>query len=194
MVKTRGIMLVQLSRQRIRLRDAAARKIDLHRKAAQQQAYQRLLFEQPPAELQTSPECVFAYDPSQYPANTTYPNPDDFPKHYYRAVGAMNGEETSCARLLESLPQVECWVRNLERQERFSFWLQMADHKFYPDFVVRLKDGRVLVVEYKGSHLETGEDTAEKRRIGELWEARSDGQCIFRLVTKEDYERQLRAV
>jgi type III restriction enzyme len=57
-----------------------------------------------------------------------------------------------------------------------------------------LKDRRTLVVEYKGSQLLTGSDTREKTAVGKLWEARSGGSCVFRLVSAEDYEAQLRAV
>jgi len=32
-----------------------------------------------------------------------------------------------------------------------SFWLQTSTDKFYPDFVCKLKDGRVVVVEYKAA-------------------------------------------
>ena len=40
------------------------------------------------------------------------------------------------------------WVRNLALKAT-SFRLQTATDRFYPDFVCQLKDGRVLVVEYR---------------------------------------------
>ena len=84
-----------------------------------------------------------------------------------------------------SLPEVEFWVRNLER-DQYAFWLQTSTDKFYPDFVAKLNDGRYLAVEYKGSHLETSADTAEKDAIGQLWAARSKGQCVFLMATKKN--------
>ena len=60
--------------------------------------------------------------------------------------------------------------------------------QFYPDFVAKLKDERFLVVEYKGSHLESTEDTAEKEAIGQLWQARSKGQCVFVLATRRNMQ------
>jgi len=33
------------------------------------------------------------------------------------------------------------WVRNIERQEQFSFWLPTSTDYFYPDFVAELADG-----------------------------------------------------
>jgi len=56
------------------------------------------------------------------------------------------------------------------------------------------KDGRTLVVEYKGGQLLGGPDTREKDAVGKLWEARSGGKCVFRLVSAGDYEAQLRVV
>jgi hypothetical protein len=50
----------------------------------------------------------------------------------------------------DGLPDVEFWVRNLERQPIYSFWLQTSNDRFYPDFIAKLKNGKILVVEYKG--------------------------------------------
>ncbi len=101
----------------------------------------------------------------------------------------MNKEEADCAVLLDSLPEVEFWVRNLER-DRYAFWLQTPTDKFYPDFVAMLKDGRFLVIEYKGAHL-MNDDTSEKEALGQLWEARSKGLCVFRLITKANMKTEI---
>ena len=156
------------------------------------QAYQNLLFDAPLKELSVTPECVFSYDPNHYPANKLYAGPYRFSKHYYRDVGYMNNEEASCAALLDQLPQVDCWVRNLERQPQFSFWLQTATDRFYPDFVTRLADGRIAALEYKGDHLATNDDTQEKQLLGALWAAKSNGKCAFRILVKDNYSAQLR--
>lgn len=42
-----------------------------------------------------------------------------------------------------------------------------------------LKDGRRLVVEYKGEDRWSNDDSKEKRAIGELWANVSDGHCLF---------------
>ena len=92
----------------------------------------------------------------------------EFRKHYYKEVGNLkdNGEEYDCAVFLDTLPEVKYWVRNIERRERHSFWLQTTTDKFYPDFVCLLNDGRYLVVEYKGEDLWTNDDSREKRDLG----------------------------
>ena len=51
-----------------------------------------------------------------------------------------------------------------------------------------LKDGRYLVVESKGKHLWSNDDSEEKRLLGELWEARSNGGCMFIMPNGPDWE------
>ena len=95
---------------------------------------------------------------------------------------------------VDSLPGLKFWIRNVARHPD-SFWLPTATDKFYPDFVAQLNDGRLLVIEYKGSHFASGADTAEKRIIGELWEDRSNGAGLFLVVEKsvggKDMRKQL---
>lgn len=67
----------------------------------------------------------------------------------------------------------------MERKGEYSFWLPTSSDRFYPDFVAMLNDGRILVVEYKGEHLWSNEDSKEKRVVGELWAERSGGKCLF---------------
>ena len=98
------------------------------------------------------------------------------------------GEEFLCAQILDQMDEVEFWVRNLERQEKFSFWLQTSTDKFYPDFVCKLKDGRYLVVEYKGADRWSNDDSKEKRRLGELWALKSEGKCLFVMPKGKDWD------
>ena len=98
--------------------------------------------------------------------------------------GAEDGEEVRCAQVIDSLLNVTYWIRNVARHPD-SFWLSTATDKFYPDFVARLADGRLLVIEYKGAHIAEGSDTAEKRTIGALWQRKSDGRGLFIVVEKD---------
>ena len=50
----------------------------------------------------------------------------------------------------------------------------------------KLKNGKSLAVEYKGLDRATNDDTKEKERLGQLWEARSEGQCIFLMIKGPD--------
>ena len=94
----------------------------------------------------------------------------------------MNGEEVKCAQIIAHDARVETWVRNLEREPKLSFWIQTSTDKFYPDFIAKLENGKLLVVEYKGGHLAGSLDTKEKERLGKLWEERSGGECFFEMV------------
>ena len=98
----------------------------------------------------------------------------------------MNGEEMGCARFIDMLDEVEMWVRNPERSSK-AFSLQTSSDKFYPDFVCKLKDGRYLIIEYKGADRVTNEDSREKESLGQLYEKRSDGNCLFVMVTNRNY-------
>lgn len=107
------------------------------------------------------------------------------------------GEEFHCAQAIDLHPDVETWVRNVDRQAG-SFWLPTSSDKFYPDFVAMLTDGRILLVEYKGKHLLSNDDTKEKRNIGELWAEKSNGRGLFLLVSESvpelGFERQMSAL
>ncbi|UWR92637.1 DEAD/DEAH box helicase family protein [Phaeobacter inhibens] len=82
--------------------------------------------------------------------------------------GDANGEEFQCAWALDSLEQVDVWVRNVARHED-SFFLPRVGRRFFPDFVARLNDGRLFVVEYKGEHLVGAPEAREKDMIGRVW-------------------------
>ena len=188
LIDQRGIPLERLVHDKYRVKEAVAKKMDQHRAAARKQAYQMLLDPECATPLVISPEICFSFDPRQYPYNKPYQGGYEFKKHYYPEVGDLKeqGEEYQCAQYIDLLDEVEYWVRNLERRPNHSFWLQTSTDRFYPDFVCKLKDGRFLVVEYKGEHL-WNEDSKEKKALGELWAERSGGQCLFAMpVGKEE--------
>lgn len=98
----------------------------------------------------------------------------------------MNPEEVSCAQCIDANPNVETWVRNIEREPELSFWLPTHKDKFYPDFVVKLKDGTFAVIEYKGKVYETTDDSKEKNLLGNIWADKSHGLCKFLMAVKLD--------
>lgn len=187
LIEKRGFNLDTLVREKYRLRDAAATKMDSHRKSAHTQSFTQFFRDDSP--LEVSPDLVFTFGPEEYPApvNSLYRGMHQFKKHYYPDVGDLKstGEEHECAQIIDSLDEVAYWVRNLDSQPSRSFWLQTSKGRFYPDFVCKLKDDRILVVEYKGSHLYT--DAQEKLAIGELWEKRSNGMCLFLMPTNREF-------
>jgi type III restriction enzyme len=64
--------------------------------------------------------------------------------------------------------------------------LPVSSGYFYPDFVCELNDSRLLVVEYKGEHLQDNADSREKSAVGAQWEKTSGGRCLFLMATKNE--------
>lgn len=89
------------------------------------------------------------------------------------------GEAASGNLILEG----DCWIRNVERKPS-SFSLPTSTGRFYPDFHIRMQNGGLIAAAYKGAHLASGAGSAEKKRMGELWERRSAGRCAFAWVEK----------
>ncbi len=179
-----------LARAKFRLVEALVSVIGKHRRAREATAFERALFPQSGLEFETSADLALVFDETRYAYNAPYRGGTEFKKHLFRLVGDLeiSGEEYDCAVYIERLPEVKAWVRNTSRQPH-SFWLQTSSDKFYPDFVALLKDGRVLVVEYKGAHLATTEDTKEKRLIGDLWADQSKETCVFVMVENREFQR-----
>ena len=190
LVEERSIPIDVLIRNKYVLKDAAEAKIDSYRQNVHQAAYENFLLPECATPVVVSPDHCFSFDPHRYPYNTYYTGRYQFKKHYYQHVGDLksDGEEFQCAQFIDTLPEVKYWVRNLERKPLHSFWLQTSTDKFYPDFVCLLTDGRYLVVEYKGVHLWSADDAKEKREIGELWEKRSSGKCLFIMPKGPDFD------
>lgn len=195
LVEERSIPIEVLVRNKYTLKDAAEKKIDYHRQNVHQTAYENYLLPEWATPVVVSPEHCFSFKPQHYPYNTHHTGNYhtgnyQFQKHYYQHVGDLksDGEEFQWAQFIDTLPEVKYWVRNLERKPLHSFWLQTSTDKFYPDFVCLINDGRFLAVEYKGLHLWSADDAKEKREIGELWEARSRGQCLFIMPRGPDFD------
>ncbi|WP_114966435.1 DEAD/DEAH box helicase [Alkalilacustris brevis] len=149
-------------------------KIDEMRAGVRADAYQMALFDETSV-LGTDPSCIARFDAESYANVPTTPTgafrlkrhllgPDRVPL----IDGDLGGDEFQCAWALDSLEAVDLWVRNLPRHPS-SFWLPRVQARFYPDFIARLTDGRIFVVEYKGEHLVTAQEAREKDIIGRRW-------------------------
>ena len=137
-------------------------------------------------------EIVFRFPfAREYQCNYVYNGAYKFRKSYYGVVGDLqdSGEEYQCAVILDSDPGVKHWIRNVPRKPK-SFRLPLADGWFYPDFVVELKNGKPLVVEYKGAHLLA--DAEDKKRVGKKWERIADNRAFFLMPTIHQGETSLR--
>jgi type III restriction enzyme len=192
----RKLSLTALVRAKFPLAEAIRREIERRRKLAIAKGFQQALPGFLAAPILEDSFCyAFTFHPTHYPARPPfYSGRFRFQKHYYPVIHDLRekradgtpAEEFVCAQALDMHPAVKHWVRNVETEPRFSFWLPTATDYFYPDFVCELNDGRVLVVEYKGEIYKTNDDSREKAQIGYQWQQSSGGRCLFLFAVKED--------
>ena len=184
-LKAEDYSLDELARHKYQLRDAIRRYISVLRKDRQDGSY-NALFATHANQFSLSSDHTIIFDEDRYAYNQPYRGPRRFNKHYTEIIGDLeaSGEEFGCACYIDNLKEVKHWIRNTDKKP-YSFWLQLPHQKFYPDFIAQLHDGRILVVEYKGSHLYT--DAESKRWIGEVWAEASNGQCLFCMPTNREF-------
>ena len=196
LLNTRQLHIAALMRCKFILARRIRDKIDEIRRQERNKVYQQHLFA-PGAKAEVSFDHVFAFQDGMYRGHLLYRGkwkpvrhflgPDQVPAF----DGKPGGEEEQCAQVIDSLPGLKYWIRNVARDPA-SFWLPTATGKFYPDFVAQMEDERLLVAEYKGAHIAEGTETAEKRAIGELWQRKSEGRGIFIVVEKNVNGRDMR--
>lgn len=132
---------------------------------------------------------MFRFTPNSYK-----PNEDsrsvNFKKHYYKYSDKFDSnEEYECAKYIDTLPDVSTWIKNISRDSKNSFWLQTSSDKFYPDFIIKLRSGKMIVAEYKGKHLKN-DDTNEKNIIGKAWASQVDN-AEFLMLYVDDYKQKI---
>jgi len=189
-----GHSLTALVRARYQLAQALSKEINRLRSIAMNRGFQTCLPDMVVPGLEEIGHYSFHFQSGQYPARQCYQGSYEFNKHFYPVIHDLrektgtgaDAEEFRCAQAIDTHPKVKKWVRNIERQEKFSFWLPTATDYFYPDFIAELDDGRVLAVEYKGEPYKTNDDSREKNQIGYRWEQSSGGRCLFLFAVKTD--------
>lgn len=186
LVNEKNFSLDELVRMRFSIKKLLEEKIEILKDNAYKKNWQMILFGEESAKIRVEKNIAFTFNRSTYPAKKFYQGSARFNKHFYSEVGDMNLEEVFCAQCIDANPKVETWIRNIEREPEFSFWLPTHKDKFYPDFVVKLTDGTFAAVEYKGEHLFTNEDTQEKNLLGKIWADKSGGCCKFLMAVKRD--------
>jgi type III restriction enzyme len=65
--------------------------------------------------------------------------------------------------------------------------LPKSPGKFFPDFIVEMEDGRIVLVEYKMGKMASDPEEQHKKAVGELWAARSNDRCRFAWVVDKDW-------
>lgn len=187
-LRHKGYSLGQLVRGRFIIQRRLAALLQEARAKRGNQVHRRL-FELD--EVVVDPGVVFQFSPLAYPMSSPCPAPQEWPKHYYAVPGDLPfrrkdgtlAEEYRCALAIERNPDVEVWVRNLAHPTQFRF--PTATGSTYPDFIAKLKDGRIMVIEYKGDDRYDNPKNVAKRAVGELW-ARKYPKGVYLMPREKD--------
>jgi len=171
-LKRKGYNLGQQVRGRFIIARRLLALLEEARGKRNQEAHRRLFTLD---EVVVDPAVVFRFSDLTYPMRSPCPAPMEWPKHYYAVPGDLPyrrkdgtlAEEYRCALAIERNPDVALWVRNLAHPTQFRF--PTATGFTYPDFIARLKDGRIVVIEYKGEDRYDHPNNVAKRAVGELW-------------------------
>ena len=187
-LQAKGFTLEELVYAKFRLRSELEARIDETKRQAMQQVHHQLLLAPEDFVVDAGSQVIFQQ--GRYAYDSIYCGFTELPKHFFPQIGNLkgDGEEFECALFLATeLEGVKFWVRNVERKVT-SFSLQTGSDRFYPDFLCQLENGKVLAVEYKNKRDWHLPENVEKRQLGELWEKRSNGQCLFIMPEGRDFE------
>ena len=87
---------------------------------------------------------------------------------------SVNGFEAEVINDVANLDNVEWWTRNVEK--RGFFINGFINH--YPDFIVKTKKGKIVLLETKGDHL----DATKKITLGNMWANKAGSEYRYCLV------------
>lgn len=96
------------------------------------------------------------------------------PKVLHEKEEAVNGFEEIVINAVANMENVEFWTRN--RDKRDFFINGFINH--YPDFIIKTKRGKVVLLETKGDHL----DAEKKIKLGSLWASKAGNNYRYCLV------------
>lgn len=98
-------------------------------------------------------------------------------KSLYEPEEGFNDFEAEVVNDIANLDNVEFWTRNKERSE---FCINgFINH--YPDFIIKTKKGKIVLLETKGDHL----DAAKKIKLGGLWQNKAGNDYRYCLVYRD---------
>ena len=102
-------------------------------------------------------------------------------KSLYAEEQEVNGFELKVIEKVASLPNVKWWHRNMERTE---FYINgYLNH--YPDFMVMTNSGKIVMIETKGEHLTSNDDSRTKAELGKIWQAHAGAKYRYYMVSAE---------
>ena len=125
----------------------------------------------------------------EFPDTQTVPNKlIGLPKGLYEEEENVNGFENEILTAISNLDNVVFWHRNPERGVGFGI-NGFINH--YPDFIVYLKSGKIILVETKGDDRDNS-DSKLKIELGSYWQNKAGDQYRYYMVfDKQEVEGAL---
>lgn len=109
---------------------------------------------------------------------------DIYAKTLYEAEGKMNGFEDKVALHISSFDNVAWWHRNPERG--FGFRINgFINH--YPDFIIKLNSGKIIIAETKGEPYKN-DDSRLKIELGKAWADAAGRDYRYFMIFDDDVE------
>jgi type III restriction enzyme len=99
-------------------------------------------------------------------------------KNLYEQEGEMNDFEKRVINEIANLDSVVFWHRNLERGKGFCL-NGFINH--YPDFIIKMKNGKIVLVETKGDDRDNS-DSIKKIKLGEKWASKAGDSYRYFMV------------
>jgi type III restriction enzyme len=100
-----------------------------------------------------------------------------YTKTLYKAEEDMNKLETRVAWELDNMPNIKWWHRNISRT---GFNINGYVNA-YPDIIAMTHNGRILMIEPKGDHLENSE-SVKKAEVGSVWANKAGEKYRYYMV------------
>lgn len=100
-----------------------------------------------------------------------------YPNSLYSAEEDVNEYESKMIRALSSMDNIKWWHRNISRQ---GFMINGSTHA-YPDIIAMTSNGKILMIETKGDHLDNTESKT-KAKIGHQWDTLSGSNYRYFMV------------
>ena len=186
LLRDRGLSLPVVVRRRHALAELIRSKVVDHGRLQTRRATASL-FEGSPDALETSDEFAISITEESYAPSQLFDGALRFRHHAFELIAHMNGEEVECATRIDGHANIARWIRNTEHPTQGGFYLPKSPGRFFPDFVVELRSGVIVLVEYKMGRLSHDPEEQHKRAIGELWAQRSHGRTRFGYVIDRNW-------
>lgn len=103
-------------------------------------------------------------------------------KSLYVEEQSINTFERKVIEKVSSMPNIKWWHRNIDRHE---FCINgFINH--YPDFIVMTNSGYIVIIETKGEHLTSNDDSREKAELGKTWQSQAGGKYRYYMVSENE--------